>query len=104
MRVPIILAPCRWRDLPGIADIKALPLDAKPLTEYRPQAKAWKEVSDGILAVIESCAELSSYGTFRQQMEDTLILSESHVKLRELFVFRCCLPMPRVVAPMRSRR
>ena len=88
VRVPIILEPCRWRDLPGIADVKALPVDAKPLCEYRPQAKAWKEVSDGILAVIQSVRRtVEMRGPFRQDMEETLFLSESHVKLPDLFVF-----------------
>ena len=86
--VPIILEPCPWKDLPGLADIKALPTDAKPVTKFRPQAQAWKTVHEGIRDVIQRVrSTFTLRDAFREKMEKTVFLSQAHVSLREVFVF-----------------
>ena len=86
--VPIVLEPCPWKDLSDLADIKALPTDAKPVTKYRPQAQAWKVVHDGIRGVIQLVrSTFTLRDAFREEMQKTVFLSQAHVSLRDLFVF-----------------
>ena len=88
VRVPIILEPCAWQELPDIADIKALPTDAKPVTKYRLQAQAWKIVHDGIRDVIQRVrSTFVLRDAFREDMEETQFVSQAHLTLRDLFVF-----------------
>jgi hypothetical protein len=42
--IPIILRPCEWQHAP-IEKLKAIPKDGKPVVEWRPQDRAWLDVS-----------------------------------------------------------
>ena len=47
VRVPIILAPCDWKQLEGMSDLKALPNDGKPIAAFRdPTLRGRKCVTD----------------------------------------------------------
>ena len=50
--VPIILERCAW-ELPELQKLQALPAAAKPVREWMPQLKGWKDVSDGLRKVFE---------------------------------------------------
>ena len=86
--VPIVLEPCPWKDLPSLADIKALPTDGKPVTKYRRQAEAWKVVHDGVRDVIQGVrSTFTLRDAVREEMQKTVFLSQAHVSLQDLFVF-----------------
>ena len=86
--VPVILKACAWRDLRGISDIKSLPRDAKPVSQYRDSSSAWLEVHNGIRDVVERVRQTFSLREpFRVEMERTSFVSQSRVRLRDLFVF-----------------
>ena len=88
VRIPIILRPCAWQDLPGAFDLKALPTDAKPVTQFDDKDIAWLDVYTAVRAVVE---QLRSTFTPRQQflssMEQTDFLSQKNINLSDLFVF-----------------
>ena len=50
--VPIILEHCAW-ELPELRKLQALPTAAKPVRDWTPQLKGWKDVSDGLRKVFE---------------------------------------------------
>jgi internalin A len=50
--VPIILEHCDWK-LPELRKLQALPTAAKPVRDWTPQLKGWKDVSDGLRKVFE---------------------------------------------------
>ena len=50
--IPIILEDCQWK-VPELKKLQALPAGAKAVRAWTPQAKGWKSVSDGLLAVFE---------------------------------------------------
>lgn len=50
--IPIILEDCQWK-VPELKKLLALPAGAKAVRAWTPQAKCWKSVSDGLLAVFE---------------------------------------------------
>ncbi len=50
--VPIILEHCEWQ-LPELKRLQALPGAAKPVREWTPHSKGWKDVSDGLRKVFE---------------------------------------------------
>jgi hypothetical protein len=48
--IPVILRPCDWHGAP-FGKLQALPKDAKPVTSWRPQDEAFKNIAEGIRAV-----------------------------------------------------
>ena len=54
--IPIILRPVLWKVIPEIAQLQALPEDAKPVTEWPSHDAAFVSISEGILAVVLSRA------------------------------------------------
>ena len=53
VRIPIILRDCPWLELLGTDDIKALPNDGRPVAKFDDQDTAWRQVYQGIKAVVE---------------------------------------------------
>lgn len=51
--IPIILRPCSWKNNNSISDIKALPLDGKPIILWDNQDEAWVSVYEGIKNKVE---------------------------------------------------
>ena len=88
VRIPIILRPCPWQDLPDARDLKALPTDATPVTLHAVIDVAWLDVYSGVRSVVE---ELRSTFTpnpqFLSSMEQTEFLSQESISLSDLFVF-----------------
>ncbi len=77
--VSIILSHCGWKDT-ELSTIKALPNDAKEISTYRPQDRAWLEVYEGIKEVIQQIKEdkiqpksitLSINEAFKKEIEIT---------------------------------
>jgi len=50
--IPIILRPTDWEGAP-FADLKALPTDGKPVTEWSSHDAAFKDVVKGLRAAIQ---------------------------------------------------
>lgn len=49
--VPIVISPCMWQTVPVLADLQALPQDAKPVnsfTEGYPRDQVWTEIARAI--------------------------------------------------------
>ena len=49
--VPIVLEACRW-DRTALGPLNALPEKGKPLHDWKPQAKGWITVADGLAVVL----------------------------------------------------
>jgi WD40 repeat protein len=54
--IPILLSPCAWNDSP-IRELQVLPTDAKPMTKWDNLDSAFVDVTQGILAVVDSLAK-----------------------------------------------
>lgn len=50
--VPVIVRDAKWRSLPALARLQALPANAQPVTTHPNQDTAWREVADGLERVI----------------------------------------------------
>ena len=87
-RIPIIVRNCAWKDILKGDDVKALPIDGKPVASYPDADLAWHEVYEGIKSVV---AQLRSTFNpkldFLKEIERTDFISQDHLKLQELFVF-----------------
>ena len=87
-RIPIILRPCAWQDFMGDDNIKALPNDGKSISEFESEDVGWKQTYDGIKAVIEHIAQAHTpRRDFIKALNKTEFLSQSHIKLQDLFIF-----------------
>jgi len=52
--VPVILERCPWQEFAELSKLKALPKDAKPLGEWKPNRNAgWRDVMERLVAKIE---------------------------------------------------
>lgn len=51
--VPVILHRCQWTACGRLNHLIALPTDAKPIKDHRPQALGWHDASEGLLRVLE---------------------------------------------------
>ena len=49
--VPIVLKPVDWKTTP-FGKLKALPRDAKPVTEWENQDAAWANVAEGVRRLV----------------------------------------------------
>lgn len=86
-RVPIILRPCAWQDLLGSDDIKALPIDGKPISAYGKPDTAWHEVYEGIKSVVDRLRRtFTPKPSFLKDLERTDITSQSDIQLSQVFV------------------
>ena len=87
-RVPIILEDCSWKDLLANDNIKALPRDGKAVTKFKDSRAAWHDVYLGIKDVIEELKNTFTPKTeFLKEMEETEFLSQTNIKLRDIFSF-----------------
>jgi len=87
-RVPVVLTPCAWPDLLGNDDIKALPNDGKPVSEFDDDNAAWMQVYEGIKSVVNELRNtFSPKADFLKEMEQTEFLSQQHIKLQDIYVF-----------------
>ncbi|HWB07453.1 MAG TPA: COR domain-containing protein, partial [Verrucomicrobiales bacterium] len=50
--VPILLERCNWELFEELSSIQALPRDAKPVREWKPQNAGWYRVTEGLKAVL----------------------------------------------------
>ena len=88
VRVPIILGDCDWKNLDGMAELKALPDDAKPIKTFSDRETAWQQVCEGLRALIDGLREnFTIKAEFRHDMEQTEFISSDHVLLPQIFVF-----------------
>ena len=87
-RIPIILRECAWKDLLGDDDLKALPDDAKPVVSFEDEDIAWQQVYEGIKSVANQLKRtFSPKVDFLEEIEKTDFISESHLKLQDIFTF-----------------
>ena len=87
-RIPVILRDCAWRELLGNEDLLALPKDGQPVVGGGSQDAAWREVHDGIRAVIEKLRlNFKPKREFLQEVEETDFLAAKRVTLSSIFVF-----------------
>lgn len=87
-RVPIIVRPCAWQDFLGEDDVKALPLDGKPITSYEDRDEAWLEVYEGIKLVVEKVRITHTpRASFVDELNDSELPSSSKILLDDIFVF-----------------
>ena len=87
-RIPIILTACAWKDMLANDDIKALPEDGKPVSEFDAENIAWQQVYEGIKNVISQIRKTFTLKKeFLEEMEKTSFLSQNNINLRDIFVF-----------------
>jgi hypothetical protein len=87
-RVPIIVRPCTWEDMMVNDDLKALPHDGKPISTFPSEDVGWKQVYEGIKAVVEHMRlTFEPKQDFINEINKTDFLSQSHLKLQDLFMF-----------------
>ena len=87
-RVPVILRPCAWKDMMGNDNPKALPNDGNPISLFESEDLGWNQVYDGIKEVVEHVRRtFTPNQDFIKVVEKTDFLSQSHIKLQDLFVF-----------------
>ena len=69
-------------------DVKALPLDAKPITIYENSDSAWQEVYDGIKLVVEAIrTTFTAKRAFVAELQRTDLPSSAPISLEDVFVF-----------------
>ena len=86
--VPIVLEHCSWRDLDGMSDLMALPIDARPVEDFPNKNVAWKQVYDGLKSVVEKLrSTFTIRGEFMKEIDETGFLSQDNISLRQIFVF-----------------
>ena len=87
-RIPIILAPCAWKDILLNDLVKALPDDGKPVSDFRDRAAAWQQVYQGIKHVVETLQiAVSPRETFRRSISETEFIFGNTTLLPDIFVF-----------------
>jgi TIR domain/Effector-associated domain 11 len=56
--IPIILRPCLWREVDGLGELQALPMNDEgrllPITKWEDKDEAWMKVAEGLKKVIEN--------------------------------------------------
>ena len=67
--IPILLENCDWRSDQQISELKVLPNNTVPITEWDDQSKGWQNVVDGIREVIHKMQSQ----VFASSEEDTLL-------------------------------
>lgn len=86
--VPVILRTCAWRDVPGMSDFKALPVDARPIAIASDVDTSWNEVYDGLKTVIRQVrSTFAVRASFRDRLLKTEFVSQEHISLPDIFVF-----------------
>ena len=87
-RIPVILRHCPWRDMIKSDDVKALPQDGRPIASFEDGDSGWQQVYDGIKAVVDRIKlTFTPKQEFIKEIDTTDFLSQSHLRLQDLFVF-----------------
>ena len=87
-RVPIVVRQCSWLDMLGVDDVKALPVDGKPVASFADKDEAWYQVYLGIKAIVNELRRtFTPKKEFWEEIQKTEFLSQSHIILREIFEF-----------------
>ena len=87
-RIPTIVRDCPWLDALSGDDVKALPVDGKPIATYLHEDEAWNEVYTGIKAVIEQIGRaFTPRGDFINEIQPTEFISQDYIRIEELFEF-----------------
>ena len=87
-RIPVIVRECAWLDLLEEDDVKALPYDGQAISGCGDEDRAWKQVYEGIKAVVEEMRnDCTPKEEFINQIDKTEFLSRQHLKLQNLFEF-----------------
>ena len=88
VRIPIIVRDCAWKELLGSDDIKALPNDGRPIIRFTDSDTAWQQVYEGIRDVVDQLRNtFTAKPEFIEELQKTEFLSQSTIKLQDLFVF-----------------
>ena len=88
LRIPIILTDCAWQDLLDGDDLKALPTDGQPVSNFDNTSKPWHQVYVGLKEVINQLRNnFTPRIEFLRKMEETGFPSLKHIKLDDIFVF-----------------
>ena len=87
-RVPIIVRDCSWPDFLGNDDVKALPIDGEPIMSRDDRDTAWREVYDGIKAIVQELrSTYTPRSTFREELTRTEIAGPTALSLGTVFIF-----------------
>ena len=87
-RVPIIVRECAWYDFLGHDDVKALPIDGKPIMSYPDPDVAWQEVYNGIKAIVEALRRtFSAKVPYIDRLKDAALDTPEPILLDDIFVF-----------------
>ena len=88
IRIPIIVRDCAWLDFLGDDDLKALPKDGMPVTDFHSPDTAWQQVYDGIKEVVNQLRnDFTVNNTFLLELERTDFVAQESIKLSEIFIF-----------------
>ena len=87
-RIPIIVRDCPWKDMLDDDDVKALPDDGVPITRFDDPDLAWRQVYEGIKAVVnELRMTFNPKPEFLQELDKTDFFSQNHLKLQDIYIF-----------------
>lgn len=103
-RVPIIVRPCAWKDFLGNDDVKALPWDGKPVSDYQNADAAWQEVYEGIKSVIVRLrATFTPKPAFLRHLNIADIPASQPLTIDDIFVFPRLIQRDLTFGPDRIR-
>lgn len=87
-RVPIIVRQCPWKDFLGDDDLKALPDDGMPVTQFDDADVAWQQVYEGIRQTVETLRTTHTPKTpFLEEFDNADLPSSNAVPIDDIFVF-----------------
>lgn len=88
-RIPVVIKHCNWKNLLNKnSNIKALPEDGRPISDYDNEDEAYQEISEEVVKIVQKidlC--FSPKESFRKELENTELPSQEHIKLQDIFVF-----------------
>ena len=87
-RIPIIVGHCSWLDLLDSDDIKALPHDGRPVTDFCNVAIAWHHIYEGLRDVVDELRNaFYPKQDFINEIEEIDFFSQQHIQLEDIFTF-----------------
>ena len=87
-RIPIIVDECGWKDFLGSDDIKALPKDGKPVTNFDNISTPWNQVYEGLKNVIDHLRNnFTPRQEFLNELDETEFFSQKNIRLEDIFIF-----------------
>ncbi len=88
--IPVIASDCAWKDFDDMKSMLVLPLDGKPVTQWKPMDTAWSNVYEGIkVAAIEVKKNFRLKPKFEDELKTIEFCStnSSNLLLEDVFVF-----------------